>query len=183
MNKRTQIRNYIIAMLQDLKLDVKKIYISRPFPEFLQELPACCIYYTGEQLEAWTGTEFAAKTYRRDLTLQIDIIANADPIIDDYLDKESARIEMAFADDWKLGGLSMGSAHRKTTPYSVEGDAVHTLWATSLTYEIPYETDNFLDKKYKNFEQYQLDINRNGYDDETVDPTLIEAVGPTENNP
>jgi len=200
MHNRGGIRKYLVDLLK-AGVDVGgRVYSGRPSPRFLHQLPCIMISYGPEEIQVISGSEVSPKQYERRFRLNVDIIAQstvedegsdpeANDSAEDTLDELAGATEIALSDDWTLGkrlpnwnpekgnGLSLGLRIMSTDPYNINNGEEPRMIAHRLTIEVPYETDAYLDKKYRNFAEYRVDINRPGYTGSTVDPTLLSAEG------
>ena len=200
MHNRGGIRKYLLDLLK-AGVDVGgRVYSGRPAPRFLQNLPCILISYGPEEIKVISGSDVSPKQYERRFRLNVDIIAQstvdeeggdpeANDTAEDELDELAGAAEIALSDDWTLGkrlpnwnpeegnGLSLGLRIMSTDPYNIGTDEEPRIIAHRLTIEVPYETDAYLDKKFRNFGEYYMAINRVGYDGTTIDPTLISAEG------
>ena len=199
INPRTEIRRYIVAMLKD-SLDIGgRVYANRPSPIFLQELPVCLVSFQTEPAKVIVGDRYSPKEYQRDLRVNIDIMVdqpvdpdtslNESQKAEDYLDFLTWQAEQAMFGDWLLAerlpdydpnnpcGLTLGMSLISTDPYNVDTDSDRRIIAQRSQFEVPYETSAYKDLRFSTFEEYNIKINRVGYDENTVDPTLIEAEG------
>lgn len=200
---RTTIRRYIQALLLK-KMDMgKRIFTNRPSPRFLETLPCVCIHYGPEPANIWRGDEYNVDEYERKLTILVDIILEEQlrPDMDieenmdaeDLLDSHGLDVENAMDHDHTLGrllddwddetgeGLSMGSRLISVDPYKIGEDADREIIAQRLTFEVPYLSETILNLRLPDFLYYRVDINKPGFEENTVDPELISAEGTVRN--
>lgn len=177
MHKRRAIRESIISALQGASIDVKKIISSRPSPVLLKEVPVCLVYYNDEDVQVISGSENVPKEYRRELELKIDVIVDAYEGNEDFIDAQCEKIELAISDKWDLDGNALGLRLSGVKPYTIDDGADRLWWSTSMSFIVIYESSAFLDIKHPSFNEYEAKINKFGYDENTIDPTLIEGDG------
>lgn len=201
---RTAIRRYAVELLKN-KVDVgRRVFPERPSPIFIQEVPCVLVYFVSEPVDIIVGDTYSPKEYQRNLRVSVDVWTNAtidpedieeNPGVNDSQDAEDRvdylawQVERAFSDDWLFAqmlpgydannpqGLTMGMRLVSTDPYNVDVESETLAIAQSLQWEIPYETSAYVDKKYADFAEYQTDIMRVNWDENTVDPVLLSAEG------
>ena len=196
IHPRTAIRAYAWSILKD-NVDVnERVFLNRPNPLLLEELPAITIYFNSESVEIAEGDRHIVQQYERKLNLVIDVLMEqpTDPDqfqrVEDELDLLARQVEREFHKDiffnkqiegyTGLGydpGLLTGLRLLSTIPDSIESNSDRVIACQSLTFELCYLDDAFLEEKGGIFESYLMQINRVGWDEDTVDPTLIEAEG------
>lgn len=161
MHKRTEIRLAIAKKIREFTKD--NVYLSRPNPLFLPELPCVLIYFSNEDLAISSGNDNFPKAYERILSINVDIIIEgaADP--DTALDRKALAIENSFYDDPLFGGLCYGCRLFSVRPISIDSEGDRNIEAQRLTWLLKYESDAFLSRRGDDFLQYRADI---------VDPRL-----------
>jgi len=205
MHQRGPIRKYLRALLREKIPQVaNKVWNGRPSARFLEMLPCIVISYGPETTEIISGDEKSPKLYERKFRLNLDILTRdtADDTADDWdpetndsaedeADEIAGEVEKVLADDSTLGrmladwdpeegdGLSLGLRIISTDPYNIPGNVEPRALVQRLTIEVPYETPALIDKKYKSFREYRVDINKPLYNDPaTPEPhTLLSAEG------
>lgn len=176
MHNRKEIRKTLKSVLENnAQLDVKSVYLSRPNPLLLSELPVCLVYFTDEPAEVFRGSNNFPDSYKRSLQINIDIVCDVNDNADDYLDDQLTKVELALLDDTTLNNKCLGLKLSNTKPYTIDTGSDKTFWATSSSWVIPYETDTYLDSKNPLFTEFNVKINRDDYNEDTIDPTLSEA--------
>lgn len=199
-HRRTAIRRYLIQLITDT-VDLKgKVFPNRPSPIFLKEVPCCLIYFESEPAQVIVGDTYNPKQLQRDLRVNIDFLMdeiinpelagdNINQDTEDQLDFYSWQAEQAIFDDWRLikllpsdhilkkVGLSLGGRLVNCDPYNIDTGSDRRIVAQRNQFEIPYDSDTYKDLKYDDFKAYQADIKRVGFDENTVDPTLLGAEG------
>lgn len=182
MNKRIYIKYLIKTLLTAPKavLDVKRVETNRPQPLLLEDCPVILVYVSDERPEIISGSEFIPHAYCRHLFVNIEIVTYQMPSADDFLDKVASQIEYIlfgteFLNDSE--GIVEGIKLVGTKPFTFDDGADKIYNACQLQFEIPYDSDVLLDRKYASFEEYDVKFNKPGSTTETIDPTLIEAEG------
>lgn len=185
-NLRKFIKHSYKAVLVAANLDVKKIEIGRPHPTMLNDGPIVLIYNGDEDVAIMSGSEYVPTQYKKTFQFVVDAITPASPEGDDWLDDISGQIEFAMMADIFLENITQrdqdaihGLKLVRTRPYNIEDESEHTWWGTSLIFETAYDQNAYPDKKPVYLEEYDVKINKQGYDENTTDPTLIEAEGST----
>lgn len=184
MHHRTLLRNYVVEMLK-ASVDVgDKVFPNRPSRAFIEEAPCLMVYFGNESIEIESGDRYCAHEYNRNMQLKIDILSVED---EDHLDYLAEQIEHAFADDWFLGkglegfdadkptGLSLGVTLSGVDPYSVDTDSELAIYGQTITFNVPYITDIYSDKKMTKFNEYYFEILR--ADGVTTDTVLSSGEG------
>ena len=196
IHPRTAIRVYAWDMLK-AAIDVGgKVYLNRPNPVLTYDCPFATIYFSTETTEVKEGDRYVPQLYERKLGLVIDV-CDEQPVdpdklqrVEDRLDLLARQVEREFSKDIffqrRLDGYSneitdpgliAGLRLVSTIPDSLQLNNDRVLATQSLTFEITYTDEAFVEKKGGIFESYLMQINRVGWDGSTVDPTLIEAQG------
>jgi hypothetical protein len=157
---RTDIR---VAVVTKLKAFIdsglrEKLYLSRPDPLFLPELPAILVYYKNEDTKVIVGAENFPKLYERILSLTIDIIIEGAEDPDTALDRIAAQIEACFYDDPTFGDLCYGCRLFNTVPVSIEAEGDRSIECQRLTWQITYESKAYLDRRINEFLEFHADI-------------------------
>ncbi len=197
---RAEIRRYAVELLK-AGVDVGgRVYPNRPSPLFLEELPCVFVFFETEATGIMSGDQYHVREYQRDVQLVVCVVVEGnrapgdvsddDQRGDDFLDYMGHRIEQAFFNDrhfarllpdfdpnTNLRGLTLGQRLVSTTPYEVDTESERRMLAQDLHWLIPYRTRGYIDKKYKSFEEYKVEITRVGVTPSTVDPVLISAEG------
>lgn len=195
IHPRSAILTYALDTLRDAVDVGGRVYLSRPNDLDTYELPAVCMYFTGETETVLAGSQMIPDEYNRLMTMRIDVLCEQ-PLDPDYelwvevsLDSIARQVELAFfgdiffakrfpgysgslRDPSLLTGLRLVSVE----PYELElTDRI--VGAQSLTFELGYNDSAILDRKYGYFESYLVEIRKSGWDEDTVDPVLTSAEG------
>lgn len=157
---RTEIR---VAVATKLKAFIEpglrdKIFLSRPHPLFLPELPAILVYYKNEDNQVTSGSENFPKAYERVLSLSIDIIVEGEEDPDTALDRIAAQVESCFYDEPTFGGICYGVKLFNTVPVSIEAEGDRSVECQRLTWQIKYESNAYLDRRISEFLSFHADI-------------------------
>lgn len=183
-NLRKFIKHSYKAVLEQANLDVKRIEVNRPHPTLLRDGPIVLIYNGEERVEILSGSEFVPTQYKKVFQFMVDAVMPSSPEGDDWLDDISGQIEFAMLSDIFLENITQQDREEihglklvATRPYNIDDTSEHTWWGTSLIFESAYDQSAFPDKKPVTFEQFEVKINKTDYDENTIDPTLIEAEG------
>ena len=148
---RTTARKIIAAKLQENLTKTQKVYLSRPNPLTLPELPAILIYYKTEDARSIVGSKNYVKVYERDLQINIDILIEGCDDPDTTLDEYALQIEAAFYDDPLFGGIFNGSMLNQTIPITVEDTGDRNVECLRLTWTIILESEGFLRQRLDEF--------------------------------
>lgn len=159
-HKRTEIR---LAIAEKLKAFIdkglrEKIYLSRPNPLFLPELPAILVYYKNEEANVIVGNENFPKDYERQLQINVDIIIEGEDDPDTELDKIALQVESCFFDDPRFGGICYGCRLLSAVPISIETEGDRNVECQRLTWLVKYESQAYLDRRIDEFLQFHADI-------------------------
>jgi hypothetical protein len=182
-------------MIKDA-LGIDNVFQVRPNSLSYTQLPAVCVYFASENLEVSEGDRYIPDQYDRNLLLAVDIFAEQpnDPDsvvrVEDELDSIGRVIEQAFFDDYfftkRLSTYTGGNADpgllartllRSVTPYQTEGGSDRVISGQVQQWELAYIDDALVEKKAEFIKSYLMEIKRVGWDDQTVDSTLIAAEG------
>lgn len=194
---RTAIRYYAWNLLKDgVSLVNGRVFLNRANPILVQELPAINVFFDSEENEVIDGDRYVPHKYERTMNLGIDIFAEqpSDPSgtlrIEDTLDSIARQVEDEFCKDiffqkrldgydGNIGDPGLLAGHRllSTIPAQVEIDSDRVIATQSITFGLIYTDDAIREPKGDIFESYLVKINRVGWTDETIDPTLIRAEG------
>lgn len=157
---RTDIRLAIANKLKQFidKGMTDKIFLSRPNPLFLPELPAILVYYKNEEANVTVGNENFPKAYERQLQINIDIIVEGEEDPDTILDKYALQVEACFFDDPRFGGICYGCRLLSTIPISIETEGDRNIECQRLTWLVKYESNAYLDRRIDEFLQFHADI-------------------------
>ena len=178
---RAKIRHYISTLLQN-KVDIgNKVFTNNPSILFSEQLPAICISYGDRENEVRAGTKYHSKTSLKKQTIVITIAIedcyesgidiNLKSKSEDQLDYFSEQVEKAISEDWNLAkslegydandnwtnGLVIGNALQGDSTYE-ELDGERKLLFRSIRYVFTYETFDYPDFVFNNFEEYFIDI-------------------------
>lgn len=200
IHKRELVRKYSAELLKT-KVNVnKRVYLNRPAPVFFNaEMPCILVHFNTEPVQDVVGDKYHQKEIQRNMRLSVDVLT-ADTVqrdindqpnstAEDEADRISAQIERAFFSDpyfgkalpdydpEKIDGLIFGLRLISTDPYTPEQDSDRRFLIMRNTFELYYETPGYIDYRFVDFDNYNIKINRSGWDEETVDPTLLEAEG------
>lgn len=177
---RSRIRHYISTMLKD-EIDVEgRVYVNEPSVLFEKQLPAVTVSYGDRESVLRAGTKYHTKKSNKKQTIVITVgvpdIYEAGDInlkekAEDYLDYLSDQIEKSFELDWNLArrldaydennnyldGLIIGNTFVGDSTYQdIKGEI--KLHFRSMRYDVTYETYNYPDFVFDNFESYLADI-------------------------
>lgn len=199
VHPRTAVRKYCKELLKAKITSVKNVFLNRPAPELMSELPCIQVSFSTEAATVIAGTPYHANEYSRDMRINIDIITeekvipgldglNKSEKTEDFLDSVAFEIERAMSADsyfaqlrpgydanTNYAGLLTGSALVSTDPYDIDTDTEVRICVQRLQYSVTYQTPNYVDLKGNVFQEYYAEFNRT--DGEIVDVTLTAAEG------
>ena len=184
-------------MLRDADIVGAKVFKNRPNGFHPDELPAINIYFGEENADVIEGDRYVPQMYERSYNITVDIFGeqpvnpNTNTAIDieDVLDSLARSVEFEIAtdmffqkrlpgyEDFSSAGLLAGSRLMSTIPDSIELDSERKIAVQSVSFMLTYNDEAFFEEKSSIIESYLVKFNRVDYDDDTVDPTLIEASG------
>lgn len=171
------------------------MYLHRPQNLDVYELPAVCLFFGGETVTVLSGSRQIPDEYTRAASLNVDIFAE-NPIapvhghrVEELLNRIGRQVEMAFFDDIFFSrrlpgstgalsdpGLLAGAVLESVQPYDVEvSDRI--VLCQRLSFTLSYIDLAFSRKKAEFFDSYLVEIRKNGWDEDTVDPVLTSAEG------
>ena len=204
MHLRTAVRKYAVELIK-ANVDVgERVFPNRPSPIFATETPCVLVYFAAEPMDIIVGDQYNPKEYKRNLRLNIDILdtetvnpaadINKNSGVEDILDTLAWQIENAMADDYQFAknlkgfnpngnyeSLLLGSRIVSTDPYNIDLSGEERIVAQRIQYELPYETPNYLDKKYPYFTDFYAQFNY-VKDGEDTGEILLEAEGKIQND-
>ena len=195
IHPRSAILTYALDTLRDAVDVGGRVYLSRPNDLDTYELPAVCLYFTGEPVSVLAGSAMIPDEYNRMLTVRIDIFCEQplDPDQESWveisLDSIARQVELAFFNDVFFAkrfpgysgslrdpSLLTGLRLVNVEPYELElTDRI--VGAQALTFELGYNDCAVPDRKFGYFESYLVEIRKSGWDEDTVDPILTSAEG------
>ena len=196
----TEVRKYIQALLKD-SLDVGgKVFTIRPSELLQDELPCVTVTYGACMLEAFEGSQHSTKEYECKQTVFIDILAQEShtPSIaidqaaaaEDLLDSLARQVLLEVGDDSFFNkqyvdydqdadnsttGLVAGHLFRSIEPYNFKGKDNKVFIGNRMELQVEYREVVAKVKRAVPFDSANMKINKSGYDDDTVDPTLLES--------
>lgn len=137
MHPRTAIREAAAAILQSAGVAHGRVESSMVRFARATYTPACGVYALSEESGA---QDTSPRTYKRTLSLAVEILHRAVDDMDDALDLQAEACELALLSDPTLGGAAEDCILTKTDVTIVrEGDALHG--SCRLTFEVAYRTD------------------------------------------
>lgn len=172
-----------------------RVYLHRPTNLDIYELPAVCIFFSGEQILPFTGGSQIPDEYLRSAAINIDVFAenpnDPDNIfrVEEFLNSLCRQIELALFDDIFFSkrlpsytgslsdpGLLSSISLASVEPYEIDSGE-HILMCQRMTFNFSYIDLMFSEKKTSEIESYLVEIRRVGWDEDTVDPVLTAAEG------
>lgn len=195
IHPRSAILAYALDTLREAVDVGGRVYMSRPNDLDTYELPAVCLYFTGESVSVLAGSSMIPDMYSRILTMRVDILCeqpidpDCESLVEYNLDNIARAVELAFFGDiffarrfpgytgsLRDSSLLTGLVLLSVEPYELElSDRI--VGAQSITFELGYNDDAVLDRKYSDFDRYLVEIRKPGWDEDTVDPVLTAAEG------
>jgi len=174
MHPRTEVISAFIEAIKPLTKDKLKVFASRPNQIFLSELPCVLVYFESEDVEVYTGDKHFPKSYRRSLSINVDVLvtenkSNIEQTMK-QLDDFSEVIEALFHNDPTLNGKGYGGRLVRVVPFSVEDGAETNAYCQRNQFIVDYSSDCFADLKLQTFKEYDAKI-------QTQDGASIEASG------
>lgn len=195
-HERTAIRYYLKNLLVD-NVDVGgRVFVNRPSPIFVEELPLVNVFFTSEKPELWSGDDVIPHIYRRHLKCVIHVCV-AQPVNDgpvntvntaeDEVDLLADQVERSLFDDRffekKLtgydsstrdnDGLLAGVILESVTPVIVDTESETRIVSQELVFNLLYYKSTQSTARTDPFLSYYMEINR----DTEVDPILIAGDG------
>jgi hypothetical protein len=132
--ERKAIRLHVANLLKDKTAAGEKVFASRAFPVWDQELPVVLVYTNAEQSEILNE---APREYRRTVRLVVEALAKADQGVDDILDDMAEAIEQAMALDDTLAGKATDCRVSQVDLEVVDGGE-KAIAALRLSYDVQY---------------------------------------------
>lgn len=192
---RTAILYYAWDLLKDA-LDVGgRVYLHRSNNLDVYELPAVCMFFTGESVSPFSGSVQIPDEYLRSASINVDVFAENpnDPEkvfrVEELLNSLARQAEFAFFNDVFFSkrlstntnslsdpGLLSGISLTAVEPFEME-TTERILACQRLTFDLSYLDPIFDEKKAAIFDSYLVEIRKVGWDGDTVDPVLIAAEG------
>lgn len=134
--RRKEIREALVDLLTGATDCGNRVYANRVRPLWQEELPAILITTKSEAVEIWAQSPME---YKRSLTVDVIIYAEADDLCDDTLDILGAQVEAKLYEDHTLEEICEDVILR-SAELGIEKNGDNLLGALTLTYEIPYYT-------------------------------------------
>jgi hypothetical protein len=120
---RRQIRDAAVALLTGLNTTGNRVFATRVRPLQDAELPALCVYASGEVSEIDSmGNSAGARGLSRELILRVEAHVRSFESLDDSADDIALEVETTLAADKTLGGLVKDLQLRSTEIGFAEGD-------------------------------------------------------------
>lgn len=138
MSTRKQIRDRVATILQSYSTDAgDRIYKAMYLPIAPNNLPCICVYTNREAVEIYQS---APRVYDKRLTLQIEIIAEANEALEDVLDKICGQVESIFNEDQHLNDIAE-TVEYKSVEMSIAITGEVVTGSAVMTYEVRYLED------------------------------------------
>jgi len=181
MQQRKKIRDYIEAKLKAALPLGGRVFMHRPSPAMIEELPCAFAYFERENIEVLDGDKYNVDRYLRTLVLSVEV-ATYESL--DHVDALAEHVEFLLFQDWFLGkdltgwdsettdGLCEGLSLSSCEPYEVVTESSATIYGQKLSFELPYVQDIRSTRKLKKFTGYEFDIVR---PEGGVDPVLLSG--------
>lgn len=135
---RTQIRDKVVDLLDNLTTTGTRCYAARPRTRPLRTLPALIVYTNGEEINITAGQRGSRRLERPlDLVVEGYVAETSDP--DKTLDKINAEVEVAMAADPTLGGLAK-DLYIQRLDKEQEDDAEKPTWVIRMNFYCEYHT-------------------------------------------
>lgn len=185
MHRRAIIRKYVATMLSQ-KMDTGgRVFMSRPSPLLLDELPAVCIFWGPEKAEISSGDRYNPREYERTGQLMVDILVEEprDPQKpgnlaelsqegEDLVDRLAFQAEVAMMEDPTLGlllpdydpedgeGLAEAVTLDNSTPYTLpdEKRQDRRVLGMRVQFNVYYSTEAVPNKRHPDFLDYHMDL-------------------------
>ncbi len=135
-NNRKQIREKIAALLVNETIAGARVFETRTTPIWEADLPAITVYTESESCAVFDYP----RRYRRNLTLAVEVFAEANDNLDDTLDTLSAQVEDLLTTDESLGGL-VNDTQITGTEVNLVADGKITVGSAKISLAIEYFTD------------------------------------------
>jgi hypothetical protein len=197
MNLRTTIRYYCKQLLLDADIVGQHVFLNRPTVVNEEEIPAILVYFEDEPVTLLAGSEDNPDQYRRDLTINVDVIvqdaltAEGHSAGEDAIDALGDQIEQAMFDDYRFAklipgynantnytcGLLLGLRLLSVRPFDVDTEGDRRIIGQRLQFQLPYQKPAVKDKKYDAFLQFYDAVTRVDSDEDTTDRVLIDGIG------
>lgn len=100
MSIRKEIRKRVAAVLQNATSAADRVHQSRMIKIKPETLPCILVYTNKEDCEVY---DTAPKSYKKTLSLDIEIVAEGNALLDDTLDDICNQVEAVFNEDQHLG--------------------------------------------------------------------------------
>jgi len=180
---RKKIRDYIGSLLTNNVQTGGTVFIERPSPAFIEEVPCVFVYIDRERVEVRYGNKYNPKKYERTLSVCVEIVTFEGL---NKIDEVAEEIENLFSYDFFLGrmdaefdgskveGLSEGVSLESVEPYEKVTESMSTLYGQKLTFNVPYIQSLDSTKKFKNFKIGAFDITKS--DSTAQDPVLLSGL-------
>lgn len=152
---RIEIRKRVKEFL-DVCVDVGgRIFVSRPLPMWLSEVPTVLVYFNSEEMD---DENTRPKQYKRTLELVIEVLQRQENNIDDFLDSRAYEIEYALNSVEYLG-LSWVEdvTPLRTIPAVVSGDGNELTQSLRLFYQVVYRFIPEINVDVKEFLKFVTD--------------------------
>jgi hypothetical protein len=159
VHKRKEIRKYVIELLKKIpNLSCKHIHQNRPNPVLLEEVPAIFVYFGKETNKVIVGNERSPKVYERTAPINIDIITTFSENMEDFLDDETKKVEIALHNATDIPDYMNDFYLSDTTPYEADNGVDTTWYGAQMTFQVINITDLHLTEKPNDFSEYSVDI-------------------------
>jgi len=133
--KRTLIRQAVLAALEPLKLEgVTEVFSNRVEQYSASHLPVVSCYFVNEET---SPAAVQSNSYRRTLSLRIDIIVEAESGIDDQLEQFQELVEEALKNN-PLGGHIQGIELKGSQTELLADASAQAFGKCEINFEIKY---------------------------------------------
>lgn len=136
---RKQIRDAVVALLQDLDTTANRVYASRLYSLEESELPSVSVFTTDTGNDEVVTRVTQNKLFQRECPVVIEGHALADENVDDVLDQIALEVEVAMSAPIVVGSRTL-PAQLKSTSKELIGDHEAQVGIVRLTYLATYVT-------------------------------------------
>jgi len=135
---RTQIRDRVVDLTDNLTTTLTRCYAARPKTRPLQTLPALIVYTNDETIEIASGQR-GSRRLIRPLSLVIEAYAEKVTDVDQQLDTINAEVEAAISADPTLNGLAK-DVYISQVEKEQDDEGEKPTWLLRMTYYVEYHT-------------------------------------------
>ena len=140
MHKRIDIRRFVIEKLKQYVDVGGKIFMSRPNPLFITEVPCQLVYFVSEGADHKNS---GPRLYNRELRIAVEsVYEEGQEQVDEKLDRLALETEIILLSDRTMNGLVHEVSIVETVPTRIAYEGENNFAGLRQVFLVEYETEN-----------------------------------------